>query len=173
MLRRFILSWVVYACLLPCSASAKPNDAARAIIERYVAATGGRAALVADTVLHVRGRVDDAGVQGTYESWQVGSRHLLQAAHLLTGDRHRAEDLLQTALTRAYLRWDRIVDEDPEGYVRRTMVNAHIDWWRRKPWREESTEVLPEVLVADAAASYDVRAVFSPHWPSCRGGSAR
>lgn len=88
------------------------------------------------------------------------SRHLLQAAHLLTGDRHRAEDLLQTALTRAYLRWDRIVDEDPEGYVRRTMVNAHIDWWRRKPWREESTEVLPEVLVADAAASYDVRAVL-------------
>ncbi len=88
------------------------------------------------------------------------SRHLLQAAYLLTGDRHRAEDLLQTALTRAYLRWDRIVDEDPEGYVRRTMVNAHIDWWRRKPWREESTEVLPDVLVADATSSYDVRAVL-------------
>jgi RNA polymerase sigma-70 factor (sigma-E family) len=77
------------------------------------------------------------------------SRHLLQAAHLLTGDRHRAEDLVQTALTRAYLRWDRIVDEDPEGYVRRTMVNAHIDWWRRKPWREEPTEVLPDRAVTD------------------------
>lgn len=88
------------------------------------------------------------------------SRHLLQAAHLLTGDRYRAEDLVQTALTRAYLRWDRIVDEDPEGYVRRTMVNAHIDWWRRKPWREESTAVLPDVLVADASSSYDVRAVL-------------
>jgi RNA polymerase sigma-70 factor (sigma-E family) len=77
------------------------------------------------------------------------SRHLLQAAHLLTGDRHRAEDLLQTALTRAYLRWDRIVDEDPEGYVRRTMVNAHIDWWRRKPWREEPTDVLPDRAVSE------------------------
>ena len=32
------------------------------------------------------------------------SRHLLHTAYLLTGDRHRAEDLLQTALTRAYLR---------------------------------------------------------------------
>ncbi|MCU1692720.1 MAG: polymerase, sigma-24 subunit, subfamily [Frankiales bacterium] len=85
------------------------------------------------------------------------SRHLLQAAHLLTGDRHRAEDLLQTALTRAYLRWDRIVDEDPEGYVRRTMVNAHIDWWRRKPWREQPTEVLPEVAVADRTRSSDDR----------------
>lgn len=88
------------------------------------------------------------------------SRHLLQAAHLLTGDRHRAEDLLQTALTRAYLRWDRIVDEDPEGYVRRTMVNAHIDWWRRKPWREESTAELPEVVVADAAPGTDIRSAL-------------
>ncbi|MCW2778435.1 MAG: polymerase, sigma-24 subunit, subfamily [Frankiales bacterium] len=85
------------------------------------------------------------------------SRHLLQAAHLLTGDRHRAEDLLQTALTRAYLRWDRIVDEDPEGYVRRTMVNAHIDWWRRKPWREQPTEVLPDVGVEDSTGTADAR----------------
>jgi RNA polymerase sigma-70 factor (sigma-E family) len=85
------------------------------------------------------------------------SRHLLQAAYLLTGDRHRAEDLLQTALTRAYLRWDRIVSEDPEGYVRRTLANAHIDWWRRKPWREEPTAELPEVAVADQSAAYDVR----------------
>ncbi len=85
------------------------------------------------------------------------SRHLLQAAHLLTGDRHRAEDLLQTTLTRAYLRWDRIVDEDPEGYVRRTMVNAHIDWWRRRPWREQSTDDVPDRPVADGASAYDAR----------------
>ncbi|MCW2605862.1 MAG: polymerase, sigma-24 subunit, subfamily [Frankiales bacterium] len=86
------------------------------------------------------------------------SRHLLQAAHLLTGDRHRAEDLLQTALTRAYLRWDRIVDEDPEGYVRRTMVNAHIDWWRRKPWREQTTDDLPDVAVPDGTGTHAARA---------------
>ena len=85
------------------------------------------------------------------------SRHLLQAAHLLTGDRHRAEDLLQTALTRAYLRWDRIQSEDPEGYVRRTMANAHIDWWRRKPWREQSAAELPDVPGPDQTAAYDVR----------------
>ena len=83
------------------------------------------------------------------------SRHLLHAAHLLTGDRHRAEDLLQAALTRAYLRWDRI--DEPEGYVRRTMVNAHLDWWRRKPWREQVTDDLPEAAGPDDAASYDVR----------------
>ena len=83
------------------------------------------------------------------------SRHLLQAAHLLTGDRHRAEDLLQTALTRAYLRWDRI--DEPEGYVRRTMVNAHTDWWRRRPWREQPVDEVPETPVADGTASYDTR----------------
>jgi RNA polymerase sigma-70 factor (sigma-E family) len=85
------------------------------------------------------------------------SRHLLQTAYLLTGDRHRAEDLLQTALTRAYLRWDRIESDDPEGYVRRTLANAHIDWWRRKPWREEPTAQLPDTAGSDEAASYDVR----------------
>jgi RNA polymerase sigma-70 factor (sigma-E family) len=85
------------------------------------------------------------------------SRHLLQTAYLLTGDRHRAEDLLQTALTRAYLRWDRIVSDDPEGYVRRTLANAHIDWWRRKPWREEPTGELPEVAADDGATAYAVR----------------
>ena len=85
------------------------------------------------------------------------SRHLLQAAHLLTGDRHRAEDLLQTALTRCYLRWGSIEGTDPEGYVRRALVNAHTDWWRRKPWREQPAEQLPETAGPDEHASYDVR----------------
>ena len=85
------------------------------------------------------------------------SRHLLHAAHLLTGDRHGAEDLLQTALTKAYLRWDRIDSDDPEGYVRRTMVNAHTDWWRRKPWREQPTERLPETRVPDGSSAYEER----------------
>lgn len=85
------------------------------------------------------------------------SRHLLQTAYLLTGDRHRAEDLLQTALTRAYLRWDRISSDDPEGYVRRILANAHIDWWRRKPWREQPTDVLPEAAVPDASDAVEVR----------------
>ncbi len=97
-------------------------------------------------------------MDASFESFVAArSRHLLHAAHLLTGDRHRAEDLLQTALTRAYLRWDRIDSDDPEGYVRRAMVNAHTDWWRRKPWREQATEVVPEVAVADATTSYDAR----------------
>ena len=41
--------------------------------------------------------------------------------------------------------------------MRRTMVNAHIDWWRRKPWREQPTEVLPDVVVPAGTAGVDAR----------------
>jgi DNA-directed RNA polymerase specialized sigma24 family protein len=38
---------------------------------------------------------------------------LLRSAWLLTGDWHRAEDLLQTVLARAYGRWSRLRDNAP------------------------------------------------------------
>ena len=55
---------------------------------------------------------------------------LLRTAHLLTGDRGHAEDLLQHALERTVRHWSRL-DGDPEGWVRRTMVNLATDRWRR------------------------------------------
>src|SRR5437868_2779595 len=33
---------------------------------------------------------------------------LLRTAYLLTGDRHTAEDLVQTALAKLYLSWDKV-----------------------------------------------------------------
>jgi RNA polymerase sigma-70 factor (sigma-E family) len=76
----------------------------------------------------------------------VGSAatRLLRTAELLTGDRSQAEDLVQIALEKAYLRWHRIRADDPFSYVRRVLINAHHDWWRRKPWRERATDELPE-----------------------------
>lgn len=47
------------------------------------------------------------------------STHLLRTAYLLTRDHALAEDLLQTALTKAWFRWDRL-DGDPEPISRRT-----------------------------------------------------
>ena len=74
----------------------------------------------------------------------ANGRRLRHAARLLTGDDGRAEDLVQTALARAYLRWDRIRADDPTAYVRRVMYTAHADWWRRK-WRHEyATGDLPD-----------------------------
>lgn len=72
------------------------------------------------------------------------SPRLLRAAVLLTGDHGRAEDLVQDALARAFLRWDCIASEDPMAYVRRSMLNGYVDWWRRRPWHEQPVAVLPE-----------------------------
>lgn len=62
---------------------------------------------------------------------------LVRFAILLTGDDHRAEDLVQDALARAYLRWDRISRTDrPDQYLRRMLVNASRSWWRRRSNQE-------------------------------------
>ncbi|GAA2357802.1 SigE family RNA polymerase sigma factor [Dactylosporangium salmoneum] len=64
----------------------------------------------------------------------VRGRHvaLLRFAHVLSGDRHAAEDLVQDALERAGVAWRRIQNaDDPEGYVRRIIVNRHLNGLRR------------------------------------------
>jgi DNA-directed RNA polymerase specialized sigma24 family protein len=40
-------------------------------------------------------------------------RRLLRTAYLLTGDQHSAEDLLQSALAKLYLSWDKVSDGRP------------------------------------------------------------
>lgn len=63
--------------------------------------------------------------------------HLYRSAWLLCGDPHRAEDLVQEALTKLYLAWPRVSRLDNvDAYVRRMLVNGHIDEGRR-PWRRE------------------------------------
>ena len=70
---------------------------------------------------------------------------LLRTAYLLTGNRADAEDLLQTALAKTYLAWDRIREREAvDGYVRRVMVNTQTSWWRRRKVDEYATDELPE-----------------------------
>jgi RNA polymerase sigma-70 factor (sigma-E family) len=70
---------------------------------------------------------------------------LLRFAHVLTGDRDRAADLVQDALERAALAWPRIINrDDPEAYVRRIMVNRHVSIWRRTR-RERLVAETPDV----------------------------
>jgi len=69
----------------------------------------------------------------------VASRqaHLRRVAYAVCGDWHRADDLLQTALTKLYVAWPRVHrDGVPDAYVRRIIVRSHIDEGRR-PWRRE------------------------------------
>ncbi|MFF0309307.1 SigE family RNA polymerase sigma factor [Streptosporangium sp. NPDC004379] len=78
----------------------------------------------------------------------VAQRHerLRRTAYLLTRDWAEAEDLVQTALAKAWTAWRRI-DGNPDPYVYRIITNTHASWWRRR-WRGEvPTEVLPEQAI--------------------------
>ncbi|TWD79376.1 RNA polymerase sigma-70 factor (sigma-E family) [Kribbella amoyensis] len=81
----------------------------------------------------------------SYVSTRYGA--LLGLGYLLTQDRALAEDLVQTALIRCWSSWHRVRSEDPHAYVRRVMVNAHTEWWRRRRGR---TEVPSEDPLAEA-----------------------
>ncbi|EON24665.1 MULTISPECIES: SigE family RNA polymerase sigma factor [Nocardioides] len=62
---------------------------------------------------------------------------LFRTAYLLVGDAHRAEDIVQTALTKLYVAWSRVASVDNvEAYARRAVINAHLSEHRR-PWRRE------------------------------------
>lgn len=75
-------------------------------------------------------------------------RSLLAFAQLVSGDAHAAEDLVQVALAKAYLRWPRLTvpGGHPLAYIRQIIVNENISIWRRA-WkrREYSTDQLPEI----------------------------
>ena len=62
-----------------------------------------------------------------FESWLVAREPALQRlAHLLTGDAHTAQDLVQTTLAKLYLAWDRLEDRgNIDAYARRILVNEH------------------------------------------------
>jgi RNA polymerase sigma-70 factor (sigma-E family) len=77
---------------------------------------------------------------------QARQASVLRTAYLLSGDRHTAEDLTQTAFAKLYLAWDRVRDQGSiDGYLRRILVNEHNSLWRRG-WkrREHATDELPE-----------------------------
>ncbi|MFI9329727.1 SigE family RNA polymerase sigma factor [Kitasatospora sp. NPDC052868] len=80
-----------------------------------------------------------------FSAFVVGNgRRLVRLAELLTGDPHRASDIVQSALERAYRHWHRISADDPTAYVRRIVVNQHRDWWRLLRNRELPTDRAPD-----------------------------
>ncbi|MFJ2442122.1 SigE family RNA polymerase sigma factor [Streptomyces sp. NPDC087658] len=70
---------------------------------------------------------------------------LLRAARSLTANPCDAEDLLQTALTKTYVAWERIEDHRAlDGYVRRALLNTRTSQWRKRKVDEFACEELPE-----------------------------
>ncbi|MFE7277972.1 SigE family RNA polymerase sigma factor [Streptomyces sp. NPDC057623] len=70
---------------------------------------------------------------------------LLRTARSLTANPSDAEDLLQTALTKTYVAWERIEDHRAlDGYVRRALLNTRTSQWRKRKVDEFACEELPE-----------------------------
>jgi RNA polymerase sigma-70 factor (sigma-E family) len=98
-----------------------------------------------------------------FTAWAAGAEQpLLRSAYLLTGDLHRAEDLVQEALVKVALRWRRLHAGHPTAYARRIIANDHVSWWRRHGREVPVAEVYDgAVAVVDAASvSSDPEAVL-------------
>lgn len=90
--------------------------------------------------------------RSTFSAFVAGrSGQLVRTAYLLCHNWATAEDLVQEAMAKAWLAWDRL-DDDPEGYIRKIVVTTYITWWRRRRWRSElPAEELPEERGARSA----------------------
>ncbi|MDH2412669.1 SigE family RNA polymerase sigma factor [Nocardioides sp. CER19] len=98
-------------------------------------------------------RVRDEGVE--FDAFVAArSSTLLRTAYLLTRDHALAEDLLQTALTKAWFAWSRI-ETAPEAYVRKVLVNTYATWWRRRWNGERASSDLPDPGIASSADASD------------------
>jgi RNA polymerase sigma-70 factor (sigma-E family) len=89
---------------------------------------------------------------------RTANRQLLNAVLLTGGDWAAAEDLVQGAFERIYLRWDKIGDGREDAYLRRAVVNGATSRWRRL--RARVSEV---PLVVDGEWTTDVAATGPDH----------
>ncbi|GAA2975078.1 MULTISPECIES: SigE family RNA polymerase sigma factor [Streptomyces] len=89
---------------------------------------------------------DDAALYAFVENRRTA---LFRSAYLLCGDRHEAEDLVQTALVKVVLggrRHGRL--DNTEAYARKTLVNTFIASRRRFWRREQAYAELPDHAAA-------------------------
>ena len=86
---------------------------------------------------------------------------LVRLGYGLTGDLQTAEDLAQTAFAKAYASWWRVRRaDDPDAYVRRIVVNANRNRFRKTRVSELLTDSLPESSAADEVGRRDDRAIL-------------
>jgi RNA polymerase sigma-70 factor (sigma-E family) len=101
---------------------------------------------------------------------------LRRVAYLLCGDWHRADDLVQSSITKLYAHWSRAAGADNiDGYVRRMLVNTYLaeqrSGWARwtilHRWSAADSEAEAGVLdarefsITDVDLSVDLKAALA------------
>ena len=90
---------------------------------------------------------------------------LLRTARSLTANPSDAEDLLQTALAKTYVAWERIEDHRAlDGYVRRALLNTRTSQWRKRKVDEFTCDELPEQEAAPAPDPAEQQALHDAMW---------
>jgi RNA polymerase sigma-70 factor (sigma-E family) len=89
---------------------------------------------------------------------------MVRLAYALTGDQGHAEDVAQAAFARAYASWPKVRRTgNPEGYVRRIVINENRNRFRKQRVAERLTDAPPEPGTgpgADATSQYDERSAL-------------
>jgi len=96
-------------------------------------------------------------------------RQLLRSAYLLTGDLHRAQDLVQEALVKVALRWRRLRAGNPTAYARTILVRDSVSMWRRRHRETVVADVTPTgVCSSDPDTELVVRRALARLTPAQR-----
>lgn len=96
-------------------------------------------------------------------------------AYLLTGDLREAEDLLQDALVKTFVRGRSLELTSAEGYLRRTMATTWVDQYRRRRQWDRVRHLLgraetydgPAEQVAERRDVQDALDTLSPQQRAC------
>jgi RNA polymerase sigma-70 factor (sigma-E family) len=101
---------------------------------------------------------DDDDRRAGFEAFvRARERRWLRTAHALTGDWHRAQDLVQSVLVSLYVDWHRVERAgNPDAYVHRCLVNRHHDEGRR-PWRRERLAHRDDQVTDEVSADPSLR----------------
>ena len=94
---------------------------------------------------------------------------LRRIAYLLCQDVHRADDLVQSAITKLYVSWPKVAKvQHPDAYARTILINCFLaeqrtSWWKRVSLRSEPEEaqVTAAAPVADPDLRLDLRAALA------------
>ncbi len=119
-------------------------------------------------------RLRRVGEDGSFEAFvNEQGQSLLRLAYVLTGERHLAEDVTQSALADAFRHWRKVrAARSPEAYVRRMLVNAHVSWWRRRSAAEQPLDLVESGVSHDfgetVAAREEMRALLATLAPRAR-----